>query len=120
MLRNEKDIGKVYNEGLHIETKAAVTRERLERLRKNWDFDRVLKGRGFSRAVSAAKSVAASAAGENCGCRKDFFRSLWSRDDPRHGDPWWKWLSASQEIETAARSFDSVRLAPHFAQDDRQ
>jgi hypothetical protein len=107
LLRNEKDIGKVYNEGLHIETKAAVTRERLERLRNNWDFDRVLKG-------------AALAAGENRGCRKNFFRSLWSRDDPRHGDPWSKWLSASQEIETAAGSFDSVRLAPHFAQDDRQ
>jgi len=57
---------------------------------------------------------------ENCGRRKDFFRSLWSRDDPHYGDPWWKWLSASQEIETAAGSFDSVRLAPHFAQDDRQ
>jgi hypothetical protein len=82
LLRNEKDIGKVYNEGLHIETKAAVTRERLEALRKNWDFDRVLKGRGFSRAVSAATSVAASAAGASCGCRKDFFRVLWSRDDP--------------------------------------
>jgi len=41
---------------------------------------------------------------------KNFFRSLWSRDDPRYGDPWWKWLSASQEIETAAGSFDSVRL----------
>src|SRR4029077_4250042 len=49
LLRNEKDIGKVYNEDLHIETKAAVTRERRERLRKNWGFDRVLKGRGFSR-----------------------------------------------------------------------
>jgi hypothetical protein len=48
LLRNEKDIGKVYNEGLHIETKAAVTREQLERLPKNCDFDRVLKGRGFS------------------------------------------------------------------------
>jgi len=107
LLRNEKDIGKVYNEGLHIETKAAVTRERLERLRKNWDFDRVLKGRGFSRWGKLRVA-------------KNFFRSLWSRDDPRYGDPWWKWLSASQEIETAAGSFDSVRLAPHFAQDDTQ
>jgi hypothetical protein len=35
-----------------------------------------LKGRGFSRAVTAAKSVAASAAEGNCGRRKDFFRSL--------------------------------------------
>jgi hypothetical protein len=75
LLRNEKDIGKVYNEGLHIETKAAVTRERLEALRKNWDFDRVLKEGGFSRAVSAATSVAASGAGENCGCQKTFFAS---------------------------------------------
>jgi hypothetical protein len=49
LLRNEKDIGKVYNEDLHIETKAAVTRERLGDCGKNWDFDRVLKGRGFSR-----------------------------------------------------------------------
>jgi hypothetical protein len=29
-----------------------VTREQLEALRKNWDFDRVLKGRGFSRKCS--------------------------------------------------------------------
>src|SRR5260370_13588495 len=34
----------------------------LNRLRKNSDFDLVLKGRGFSRAVSATKSIAALAA----------------------------------------------------------
>jgi hypothetical protein len=37
-------------------------RARLHSLRKNSDFDLVLKGRGFSRAVSAAKSIAALAA----------------------------------------------------------
>jgi hypothetical protein len=79
LLRNEKDIGKVYNEGLHIETKAAVTRERLEALRKNWDFDRVLKEGGFSRAVSAATSVAASALGKTAGVKRLFSRPLESR-----------------------------------------
>jgi hypothetical protein len=29
--------------------------ERLKTVRKNWDFDRVSKGRGFSGAASAAK-----------------------------------------------------------------
>jgi len=33
---------------------------------------------------------------------------------------WWKRISASREIRTVMGSFDSVRLAPHCAQDDRQ
>src|SRR6266481_9694652 len=37
-------------------------RSPTNRLRKNSDFDLVLKGRGFSRAVSATKSIAALAA----------------------------------------------------------
>jgi len=57
--------------------------------------------------------------GKTAGIEKTFFAASWGRDDQGHVDPW-KWLSASQEIETAAGSFDSVRLAPHFAQDDRQ
>jgi hypothetical protein len=36
-------------------------------LQKNSDFDFVLKGRGFSRAVSAAKLMAALAAGVSRG-----------------------------------------------------
>src|SRR5438270_13876787 len=33
---------------------------------------------------------------------------------------WWKCISAFREIRTVMGSFDSVRLAPHCAQDDRQ
>src|ERR1700731_1138215 len=33
---------------------------------------------------------------------------------------WCKCISTSQEIQTAMGSFDSVRLAPHCAQDDRE
>jgi hypothetical protein len=33
---------------------------------------------------------------------------------------WCKCISTSQEIHTARGSFDSVRLAPHCAQDDRE
>jgi hypothetical protein len=39
----------------------------------------VLKGRGFSRAVSAAKSMAALAAEGSRGVQRDFFRNLFSR-----------------------------------------
>ncbi|MGD0790558.1 MAG: hypothetical protein ABR920_02200 [Terriglobales bacterium] len=39
----------------------------------------VLKGRGFSRAVSAAKSMAALAAEAPTSGQDDFFRSLFSR-----------------------------------------
>jgi hypothetical protein len=46
-------------------------------LRKNSDFDLVLKGRGFSRAVSAAKSIAALAAALHS-VQSDFFRKLFS------------------------------------------
>jgi hypothetical protein len=45
-------------------------------LRKNSDFDLVLKGRGFSRAVSAAKSMAALAAAGCTSVQSDFFRKL--------------------------------------------
>jgi hypothetical protein len=44
----------------------------LGRLISFWTFDRVLKGRGFSRAVSAAKSPAALAAVEIAGIEKTF------------------------------------------------
>ena len=53
-------------------SKTGFERARLQRLRKNSDFDRVLKGCGFSRAVSAAKSAAALAAGEMTGREKTF------------------------------------------------
>ena|SRR5258708_26433782 len=46
---------------------------------KNSDFDFVLKGRGFSRAVSAAKSRPALAAEGTLGLQCHFFRSLFSR-----------------------------------------
>jgi len=39
-------------------------------LRKNSDFDLVLKGRGFSRTVSAAKSIAALQIAEKPGFRR--------------------------------------------------
>jgi hypothetical protein len=61
----------------------ARIRARLQSLRKNPHFDGVLKGRGFSRAVSAAKSAAALAAGEIAGLEKTFFAACsgvpWSR-----------------------------------------
>jgi hypothetical protein len=41
-------------------------------LRKNSDFDLVLKGRGFSRAVSAAKPIAALAAAGGTACDPTF------------------------------------------------
>jgi hypothetical protein len=47
-------------------------------LRKNSDFDLVLKGRGFSRAVSAAKSIAALATAGCTSVQSDFFRKLFS------------------------------------------
>jgi len=31
---------------------------------------------------------------------------------------WWRYISALVETDTAMGSFDYVRLAPHFAQDD--
>src|SRR5712671_1063468 len=46
---------------------------------KNSDFDFVLKGRGFSRAVSAAKSRPALAAEGTLGLQCHFFRSLFNR-----------------------------------------
>jgi hypothetical protein len=61
LLRNEKDIGKVYNEDLNIETKAAVTRERRERLRKNWDFR------------SCFESARLQPLGKTAGVEKTFF-----------------------------------------------
>jgi len=54
-------------------------RARLHSLRKNSDFDLVLKGRGFSRAVSAAKLIAALAAAGCTSGQSDFFRKLFSR-----------------------------------------
>jgi hypothetical protein len=54
-------------------------RARLRRLRKNSGFDFALKGRGFSRAVNAAKSIAALAAEGSRSLQSDFFRSLFSR-----------------------------------------
>jgi hypothetical protein len=33
--------------------------------------------------------------------------------------PWWKCISPSRKIDTEVGSFDFVRLAPHFAQDDK-
>jgi hypothetical protein len=54
-------------------------RARLHSLRKNSDFDLVLKGRGFSRAVSVAKI---NRGFSRCGLdsvQSDFFRSLFSR-----------------------------------------
>ena len=53
-----------------------LVRERLSRLRKNPGFDFALKGRGFSRAVSVAKSLAALAADALPSYQSDFFRSL--------------------------------------------
>src|ERR1019366_7801356 len=49
---------------------------RLKSLRKNSCFAFALKGRGFSRAVSLAKSMAASAADAPPSYQDDFFRSL--------------------------------------------
>jgi hypothetical protein len=54
-------------------------RARLHRLRKNSGFDFALKGRGFSRAVSLAKSMAALAADAPPSYQDDFFRSLFRR-----------------------------------------
>ena len=45
----------------------------FSRLRKNSDFDLVLKGRGFSRAVSATKSIAALAAEVTLCVREEVF-----------------------------------------------
>lgn len=59
--------------------KSCSYQARLKRQRKNSGFDRVVKGRGFSRAVRAAKSAAALAAGEIAGLEKTFFRNLASR-----------------------------------------
>jgi hypothetical protein len=57
-------------------TVSAKTRRVPSTLRKNSDFDLVLKGRGFSRAVSVAKSIPAfSRRGLHC-VQSDFFRSL--------------------------------------------
>jgi len=53
-------------------------RASLYNLRKNSDLDLVLKGRGFSRAVSAAKSIAALAAAGCTSVQSDFFRKLFS------------------------------------------
>jgi hypothetical protein len=47
-------------------------RQATSRLRKNSDFDLVLKGRGFSRAVNAAKSIAALAAAGCTACNPSF------------------------------------------------
>ena len=47
--------------------------------RKNSGFDFALKGHGFSRAVSAAKSIAALAAEGSRGPQPEFFRRLESR-----------------------------------------
>jgi len=51
----------------------------LHSLRKNSGFGFALKGRGFSRAVSLAKSMAALAADAPPSYQDDFFRSLFSR-----------------------------------------
>jgi hypothetical protein len=59
-----------------------LARARLHRLQKKTDSDVVLKGRGFSRAVSIAKSMPALAAEDGCDEQCDFFRSLFSRADP--------------------------------------
>jgi len=48
-------------------------------LRKTSGFDFALKGRGFSRAVSVAKSMAALAADALPSYQDDFLRSLFSR-----------------------------------------
>jgi hypothetical protein len=50
----------------------------LYRLRKNSGSDFALKGRGFSRAVSVAKSSAALAADAPPSHQDDFFRKLFS------------------------------------------
>ena len=52
--------------------KSCSYQARLKRQRKNSGFDRVVKGRGFSRAVRAAKSAAALAAREIAGLEKTF------------------------------------------------
>src|ERR1035437_7242042 len=51
---------------------------RFTGLRKNSGFDFALKGRGFSRAVSLAKSKAALAADAPSSYQDDFFRSRFS------------------------------------------
>jgi hypothetical protein len=51
----------------------------LTGLRKNSGFDFAFKGRGFSRAVSLAKSMAALAADAPPSYQDDFFRSLLMR-----------------------------------------
>jgi hypothetical protein len=38
--------------------------------------------------------------------------------EPRLAESWWKCPAAVDKAETASGSFDSVRLAPHYAQDD--
>jgi hypothetical protein len=53
-------------------------RASLYRLRKNSGFDFALKGCGFSRAVSLAKSKAALAADAPSSYQDDFFRSRFS------------------------------------------
>jgi hypothetical protein len=119
LLRNEKDIGKVYNEGLHIETKAAVTRERLEALRKNWDFDRVLKGRGFSRKCSEI-SGGFRRWGKLRVSKRLFSQPLGVatiRVMATRGGNGYQLLRRSKQQRGLS---DSVRLAPHFAQDDGQ
>jgi hypothetical protein len=55
---------------------AVRNRASLYSLRKNSDFDFVLKGRGFSRAVNGAKSIAAlAAAGDTV--RNPTFSAAW-------------------------------------------
>ena len=55
-----------------------VSAHRFYRLRKNSGSDFALKGRGFSRAVSVAKSPAALAADAPPSHQDDFFRKLFS------------------------------------------
>jgi hypothetical protein len=64
------------------------------RLRKNPGFDFALKGRGFSRVVSVAKSMAALAADALPSYQDDFFRSLLGAE----GKPaMTKWVYLEQE-----------------------
>ena len=77
-------------------------RASLYRLRKNSGFDFALKGRGFSRAVSLAKSKAALAADAPSSYQDDFFRSRFS--DAENGSRFVSGHRFSDAVNAALRT----------------
>src|SRR5579864_7001513 len=71
-----------------------------------------------------ARELSRSGIGFGCGGRGEKSEREWEEIAPGLSDPLWRPVvemhNASREIQTAAGSFDSVRLAPHSAQVDRQ